>query len=345
MENFYYAAFVSFVISLIVGIFFVVLSKRKKIFVDRVTENKPQKFHTSDTPRIGGLGIFVAFTVVSFVLGNSIALKLTLASLPVVWGGFLEDASSKVEPKIRLLLAFLSACLAMLFTGVLIRSLGFAPFTHLPYAIAFVFTIFAVAGVANSINIIDGFNGLASGFSLIALSIFLAVSYQLHDTILFEISLVLFFSVLGFFVLNFPFGKIFLGDGGAYFLGFMLAELSVFLVSRHPQISPWFCLAVMIYPVWEVIFSFYRRKFLRGLPVMYPDRMHFHSIVFRKLTKSSPKTSLLILSSIIPYEFTLYFFKNRTSISMLFILLFIVAYNMSYHAIVWYRGKTPFHTS
>ena len=337
MGSFLIIFIINFCISFVVSVFFIYLANQKRLFLDKIEENKPQRFHEKDTPRIGGIGILLAFLVGSSFFANVLALRLFLASLPIVIGGFLEDASIKVEPKVRLLLAFISAFLAILFTGVLLKNLGFAPFTNLPYAIAFLFTIFTVAGVTNSINIIDGFNGLASGFSLITLIVFAATSYQLHDIVLFKISLVLFFSTLGFFVLNFPFGKIFLGDGGAYFLGFMLAELSVFLVSRHPKISPWFCLAVMIYPVWEVIFSFYRKKFLRRMSPFMPDRFHFHMLVFRRLTKSNPKTSLLILSFIVPYELALYFFKNRTSISMLFILFFIVAYNMSYHAIVWYN--------
>ncbi len=317
----------------------IIFSRINGFFIDKGNSNKPQRFHTNDTPRIGGIGVIVAFTIGTLLLRDPLAGKLLLAFLPVGLAGFLEDISISINPRVRLLAAFSSAFLAIFLTGVFLEELGLPLLNDLPATLGIVFTVFAVAGVTNSINIIDGFNGLASGFSLIALAVFAICSYQLHDMVLFKIALILFFSTLGFFVLNFPFGKIFLGDGGAYFLGFMLAELSVFLVSRHPKISPWFCLAVMIYPIWEVLFSFYRRRFLRGLPAMYPDRMHFHSIVFRKLTKSSPKTSLFILSFIVPYEFALYFFKNRSSISMLFILFFIVAYNMSYHAIVWYRGK------
>jgi len=328
-----------FFVSFISCLLLIVFSKRNGLFIDRGNSNKPQRFHTNDTPRIGGIGIVVAFTIGTLLFGDSLAWKLLLAFLPVGLAGFLEDISISINPKVRLLVAFLSALLTILLTGIFLKGLGMPLLNNLPAILGIVFTVFAVAGVTNSINIIDGFNGLASGFSLIALVVFAVVSYQLHDKVLFEISLTLFFSAFGFFILNFPLGKIFLGDSGAYFLGFMLAELSVFLVSRHPRISPWFCLAIMIYPVWEVLFSFYRRRFLRGMPAMYPDRMHFHSIVFRRLTKSNSKTSLLILSFVIPYEFTLYFFKNRSSISMLFILFFIVAYDTFYYVLVWYRGK------
>jgi len=283
MSTFVIVSLGAFFASFIICLFFIYLAKQKGLFLDKAKENKPQRFHEKDTPRIGGIGVFLAFLVGSLFFSNTLSLELFLASLPVVTGGFLEDTSIGVSPKVRLMLAFLSAFLVILFTGVLIRSLGFAPFTHLPYIVAFVFTTFAVAGVTNSINIIDGFSGLASGFSLIVLTVFAVVSYQVHDKALFEISLLLLFSTLGFFVLNFPYGKIFLGDGGAYFLGFMLAELSVFLVSRHPHISPWFCLAVMIYPIWEVLFSFYRRKVLKGVSPLFPDKMHFHSVVYRCL--------------------------------------------------------------
>ncbi len=331
---------VTFLISLIVCLFLIKLSKTKGLFLDRGSNNKPQRFHKNDTSRIGGLAIVLAFLTGSLLFENKLSLEISIFSLPVVIGGFLEDSSIKVSPKIRLLLAFLSACLVIIFTGVVLKTLGFVPFTELPYIAALLFTIFAVAGVTNSINIIDGFNGLASGFSLMALAVFAAASYQLHDKVLFEITLTLFFSTSGFFILNFPLGKIFLGDGGAYFLGFILAELSVFLVSRHPgKISPWFCLAVMIYPVWEVIFSFYRKRFLRNMSPFLPDKFHYHMLIYRRLTKSNYKTTLYILTFLIPFEFGVFFFKYRTSISILFILFFIMVYNMSYYAIFWCRKK------
>ena len=325
--------------SLISCLTFIKLSKKANIFLDKGSSTKPQRFHKKDTPRIGGIGVIMAFTVGTLLLKNLLAEKLLIAFLPVGLAGFMEDISIPINPRVRLLAAFLSAFFAILLTGVFLKNIGLPPLNNMPATLGIAFTVFAVAGVTNSINIIDGFNGLASGFSLIVLAVFAVCSYQLHDMVLFKTTLILFFSTLGFFVLNFPFGKIFLGDGGAYFLGFMLGELSVFLVSKHPQISPWFCLAVMIYPIWEVLFSFYRRKFLRGLPAMYPDRMHFHSVIFRKLTKSNPLTSLIILSFIIPYELVLCFFRTKTLVSILFVFVFILIYNMSYHAIVWYRGK------
>ncbi len=71
--------------------------------------------------------------------------------------------------------------------------------------------------------------------------------------------------------------------GCAYLLGFILAELSVLLVVRNPQVSPWFPLVLLIYPVFETFFSIYRRKFMQGFSAMQPDNMHLHQLIHDKI--------------------------------------------------------------
>ena len=73
------------------------------------------------------------------------------------------------------------------------------------------------------------------------------------------------------------------GDGGAYFLGFMMAELSIVLVLRNPEVSPWFPLALLIYPVFETCFSVYRKKILRGQSPGTPDGLHFHMLIYKRV--------------------------------------------------------------
>ena len=82
----------------------------------------------------------------------------------------------------------------------------------------------------------------------------------------------------GFFLVNFPFGKLFLGDGGAYLLGFLLSWLSVMLVYRNPDISPWAPLLACAYPVFETVFTIARRLWCRRHPGQ-PDSCHLHSLV------------------------------------------------------------------
>ena len=92
-------------------------------------------------------------------------------------------------------------------------------------------------------------------------------------------------ALLGFLVFNYPSGRIFMGDGGAYLLGFWLGELSVLLVVRNPDVSPWFPIVLLAYPVVETLFSIYRRKFLQGRSAGRPDAMHLHQLIYRRLAR------------------------------------------------------------
>ncbi len=89
--------------------------------------------------------------------------------------------------------------------------------------------------------------------------------------------------IAGFFIWNYPFGKIFLGDGGAYFIGFTIAVLSVMLVKNHPQVSPWFPLLAVIYPAFETVFSIIRRKFHKKHHIDSPDSHHLHQLIYKRV--------------------------------------------------------------
>jgi UDP-N-acetylmuramyl pentapeptide phosphotransferase/UDP-N-acetylglucosamine-1-phosphate transferase len=142
---------------------------------------------------------------------------------------------------------------------------------------------FASAGLAHAINIIDGLNGLAAAVCLMAFMAFGYVGFQVHDTEILLLAGVGFGAMLGFNIWNYPSGQIFCGDGGAYFLGVYLAVLSTLLVVRNPEVSAWFPLLLVLYPVWETLFSAYRRKILRGQAMMHPDRLHLHTLIYRRV--------------------------------------------------------------
>jgi UDP-N-acetylmuramyl pentapeptide phosphotransferase/UDP-N-acetylglucosamine-1-phosphate transferase len=135
-----------------------------------------------------------------------------------------------------------------------------------------------VGGVANAINIIDGFHGLASGTVLIALLALAAIAARAGDAPLALVCLLVAAAVAGFWLVNFPWGKLFLGDGGAYFAGFSLAWLALLLPMRNPDVSPWAGLLVCAYPVIEVLYSVVRRYRQRLSPGA-PDSLHLHSLV------------------------------------------------------------------
>jgi len=246
-----------------------------------------QKFHTQPTPRVGGLAI-ASGLVAGYLLAppdQRILLgPLILAGIPAFVFGMLEDITKCVSVRTRLLATMGCGVLGWVITGF---SITHANLPGLDWLLNFsvfsvLFTAFAVGGVANAINIIDGFNGLAGGTVLIILLAFGAMSITLGDPDLAGVCLILGCVVLGFLLVNWPLGKIFLGDGGAYFMGFALAWVAVLLLQRHTGVSAWALLLACGYPIFEVLFSIARRH-RRGLSPGHPDRLHLHSLVKRRL--------------------------------------------------------------
>jgi UDP-N-acetylmuramyl pentapeptide phosphotransferase/UDP-N-acetylglucosamine-1-phosphate transferase len=111
------------------------------------------------------------------------------------------------------------------------------------------------------------------------------VAGEVGDPVVLTASLTMLGALLGFLVWNYPGGKIFMGDGGAYLLGFWLAELAVLLVVRNPDVSPWFPLMLLAYPITETLFSMYRRHILRGYSPGEADAMHLHQLIYSRLAR------------------------------------------------------------
>jgi UDP-N-acetylmuramyl pentapeptide phosphotransferase/UDP-N-acetylglucosamine-1-phosphate transferase len=274
--------------------------------------------------------------------------------MPAFLAGLVEDLTKTMSPRRRLLATALSASLAVYLLDAAITRTDIPGVDALvslyPFAVAL--TIFVVAGVANAINIIDGFNGLASMCVLLMLLALAYVANESGDSMMLLISLAAVGAVLGFFVWNFPAGLIFMGDGGAYFLGFLLAELSILLLNRNPGVSPMFPLLLCAYPIFETIFTIYRRKVVRGVATAAPDGIHLHTLIHRRLIRwdngataerrqtarnsmTSPYLWLLCLMSVIPAVL----WWNSTTILATFLVLFMTGYVLLYWSIV--RFKTP----
>lgn len=266
-------------------------------FSHDAVQSGPQKFHAVAVPRIGGIAIAcsLAATLVGLDAADLLATDtvhgfalLALSALPAFGGGLAEDLTKKVGVLARLLLTMAAGALASIMIGATLTRLDVPGLDNLLQywpLFAIVFTAFAVGGVANAINIIDGYHGLAAGYSIIVLAALAWVSIQVGDQVVLLASLTMMGAMTGFLVWNWPSGKIFLGDGGAYLLGFWLAELGVLLVVRNPEVSPWFPLAIMAYPIWETLFSMYRRKIVHNHNAGHPDALHLHQLVYQRLVR------------------------------------------------------------
>ena len=320
----------------------------------------PQKFHAKAVPRIGGLGIVIGLVSAAIFLSFSDAPSARLAGLLLICGlpafaaGLVEDLTKRVSPKIRLVAVAASALLAVLLLDASVTRTGVPGLDTLltwPAAAALL-TIFGVVGFTNSINIIDGFNGLASMCVVIMLGAICYVAFQSGDRLVATLALAGIGAVLGFFMWNFPAGLIFLGDGGAYFLGFFVAEVSILLLARNPDdVSPLFPLLVCIYPVFETLFSIYRRRFLRAVPPTMPDGIHLHSLIYRRMIRwavgnqnakaltrrnsmTSPYLWCLCMLSVVPAVL----FWDNTAVLAVFLLLFVFTYVALYWRIVRFRA-------
>lgn len=249
-----------------------------------------QKFHSVPTPRVGGLAVAGAYVSVWPLLPADLAhmwMLIGIAGIPALAAGLIEDVTRKVGVRNRLLATMGSGLLFALLTGYTMHRVELPGVDWLLsfYVCALAFTAFAVGGVANAINIIDGFNGLAAGSLLIMFGAFAFVGGQVGDNLVVSLALLFGTLVLGFFLVNFPHGKIFLGDGGAYFAGFLLAVLGVLLPMRNPETSSWTAILICAYPVIETLASMHRKSRRVGHSVGQPDRVHFHMLAHRRYAR------------------------------------------------------------
>lgn len=317
----------AFLVSLLTNYLVIDLSHKRGIFMDDHISDLPQKLHNEPTPRIGGLGIFIACVFMTKDL--ELGLKIILCLIPAFLAGFLEDLFAKISPLRRLLIMSISGAMAIYLIDAVVTDFGFM---QVPYWVGVFISMIAMLGLINGTNLIDGFNGLSSGVCFIIFSSYFIMSLLVKDHTMAFICLICMASIFGFLLFNFPYGKIFLGDGGAYSLGFMLSILSIMIIKRNPSISPWFALVCLIYPVWEVIFSFSRRMIIHRLSPLHPDSKHVHQLVFRNITKlNNPLTSLVIFPVVLLFNALAILFYDSSLSLFIISVIFVTIYTLFYY--------------
>jgi UDP-N-acetylmuramyl pentapeptide phosphotransferase/UDP-N-acetylglucosamine-1-phosphate transferase len=314
-----------------------------------------QKFHFDPTPRVGGVAIYVG-VVMAWLWAPGAAERqllstVLLAGMPALFIGLLEDVTKRVGVRTRLLITMASGCMAAWMSGVALTRVD-VPVVDLVLSVwplALLFTAFAVGGVANAVNIIDGFHGLASGTVIISLAALAAIAVGVGDMPLAIVAILVAASVAGFWLVNFPWGKLFLGDGGAYFSGFALAWLSVELLARNPNVSPWASVLVCGYPTIEVLYSVIRRRRVRQSPGE-ADRRHLHSLVATEIIqprlrrvhpnlRNASVSLVMWVCAIVPVVPAVFFY-NRGDILLPAIGGCILAYHLLYRWVASSAGST-----
>ncbi len=320
----------------------------------------PQKMHVEAVPRVGGVAIFAG------VLGGGVAaawmnpafrlpaLLLLACMLPAFLTGLWEDFTEALSPRRRLIAVAAGGILGVLLLDATIVRTGWIPFDAMIAAnglmsVGAAGAVLAATGIANAVNIIDGMNGLASMCAALIMCALAVVAWRVGDLLVCGLALSTFGAALGFFVWNYPRGLVFLGDGGAYLLGFIAAELGMMLAERNPEVSMLMPLLLMAYPIFETLFTMYRRR-RRGAPMTLPDGIHLHTLIYRRLmrgtvdadgtpaptrgnSRTSPYLWLLSLVAIVPATV----WWNNTPALATSLLVFMLVYLDLYWRIVTFR--------
>ena len=360
-----FLAVVAFLMAL-VGSGFIV--RRMRGHSRRYGSDMPQRFHVGNIPRLGGLAMMASMIVTAVVAGvqnwwgydgnalqwNRWLLCFFLAMAPAVAGGVAEDMTQRLSVRYRLGLTLMTGVLAVYLLDLSVPRLDIAwvdqALIRMPW-IGMLLAMVAIAGLPHAFNIIDGYNGLAGMVAIVICAALTHVALQLGDRELAAMLVITAAVTVGFLFWNYPMGQLFAGDGGAYVWGVVVAFCSIMLVQRHPVVSPWFPMLLLIYPVWETMFSIYR-KLARGVSPGMADALHLHQLVYRRIVRSvldenAARRMLRRNNRTAPYlwAFTLLtvvpavLFWRNTYVLMGFCLLFCVSYVVAYLVIV--RFKLP----
>lgn len=267
----------------------IVLTKPLHIHVTAKGHNGTarQSSHQLPTPRIGGICLISGYIAGLFVLPPAafeIAVVLGISAIPVFLGGLGEDTGFDISPKKRLLLSFVSAGIAIALSGVWITDTGLPALSFLTFTpvAAIAFTIILTGGISHAVNLIDGLNGLAMGVSMMIALGLAGLAFSVDDQAVGGIALLVTAIIAGLLVFNYPWGKIFLGDAGAYSIGHVLTWIGIILIARNPEVAPFAVLLMFFWPIMDMLFAIARRV-LAGRPVDRPDRLHFHQLTMRAI--------------------------------------------------------------
>lgn len=273
MIKIFLLAFLSTFIALLITPFTIKLSAK----LNALDQPNKRKIHTLPIPTLGGLAIFISFMCGLIILRptGEYHIAILCGAFIILLLGFFDDLYN-LTAKAKFLIQTVAA-LVVVFGGGLQ-----AEFINLPFGgqvefgfLSTVITLLWIVGITNAINLVDGLDGLAAGISAIALFSIAGMALIMGNLYVMTMALILFFSIIGFLPYNFHPAKIFMGDTGALFLGYMIAVLSLLGFKNVTIVSfiiPIFILAV---PIFDTLIAMVRR-FVQKRPISSPDSSHLH---------------------------------------------------------------------
>lgn len=272
----YHILFIFFIIAVFLNYF---LYKTNFYFIKRNFINQIQDIHEGNPSRLGGLIIYVLFMGYIFLFENHLIFKFSY-SLIFMIPAFLEDLRIFIKPLFRFI-AIITTCIFLIVNIPQLPQFDFG-FLNILFnnrMFQIIFFSLAMATVINGQNIIDGANGLSAFTALSIFGSILFLGFILNDQDIVKTTSIIIIMIIAFLLFNFPFGKLFLGDGGSYFLGFLSSYLVIDVFSRYPELPAWSAVSILFYPTLEVIFSYFRKILQRKSPFL-PDNLHLHLKIY-----------------------------------------------------------------
>jgi len=253
-----------------------------------------QRAHMGEVSRWGGLMIYLSLMIFYYLVDASNSQKyqyLLYLITPFMLLSFVEDTFNNVSFLIRLFFMISTAFVINIYwvdAFPLIENVPIISYLLKFDVFAIVFFSIALVGLMNGTNFIDGMNGLATLFFLGAGIGCVTLALIANDIEALMIIIPWLILVICFLVFNFPFGKFFLGDSGAYLMAILLGTWLIDFFGRHQDISSWNAVLILIYPVLEVIYSS-SRKLIQGKSPFYPDRHHLHIKIYDIILNATKK--------------------------------------------------------
>ena len=333
--------------TLLIFILFINKFLLKKNILINETGDLHQKFSSkSSVPLTGGIFIFLGFLfyydgIYSFILFSFVILIL----------GILSDLKLIRSAKKKLLLQIFFILFYIIYNDVQLSDtrIDFLDMILRNNYINYFFVTFCILIIVNGSNFIDGMNTLCIGYYLLITSIIYYL--KLSDLISIEnISILYLFIVLLFaFIINLK-NKFFLGDSGAYLIGFIFSILLINIYKWNPGLSPFFIILLLWYPSYENLFSIFRKNILKQ-SAMYPDAKHAHQLIYffiYKRYRLTPFQSNIFTGQIInTYNFLIMLialnFISNSKIQISLIVFNIMFYNLIYLKLFKYKYTKSFN--
>jgi UDP-GlcNAc:undecaprenyl-phosphate GlcNAc-1-phosphate transferase len=286
--------YLTLLLCFVLSVIFTPFVKKLAFAIGATDRPNQRKVHQKIMPRLGGLAIYLSFIIGYLVLHpeNENSLFILLGSLIIIAVGVLDDMY-ELPAKVKFLGQLAAAFVVVVLAGVQVT------FVNLPFGgqlefgfLSIPISILWIVGITNAINLIDGLDGLAAGVSSIALITISGMALSKGDIFVASLGLIVLGSTLGFLMYNFHPAKIFMGDTGALFLGYMISVLSLLGFKNVTFIS--FIVPVLILgvPISDTLFAIIRR-IAKKQPLSAPDKSHLHHCLLR-LGYSHRQTVLII---------------------------------------------------